>query len=205
MADKPVASEQLDDVELTLRMMDGDEEALSYVIRHYGPKVMGALRSKFGNFMSEYVLEDAIHRAAFSVWRNASKYDDSKGSLGGLFYKCAVNEVINILREGEQAPHVSLDELDEQGDGELYSRAEADGTRQLTPEKQKLYKDLYEVIAGLPGHQRVIMEADLAAGCDADTTYLAESLHTSNNSIYVSRNKAREKVRQEMKKRGHFR
>lgn len=203
MADQPVASEQLDDVELTLRMMDGDEEALSSVIRHYGPKVMGALRGKYRNRVSEDVLEDAIQRAAFSLWRNAGKFDDSKGSLGGLFYKCACHEVVNILRQGEKAPHIPLDDLDRDIPASQVAPLDSE-EEQLTPDKQRLYQDLHEVIGGLPDTQRTIAQADLDAGCNADNDYLAKALGTSKNSIYVSRNKARERIKQEMRKRGHF-
>jgi len=203
MTDQPVASEQVDDVELALRMMDGDEEALSCVIRHYSPKVMGALRSKYRNQVPEDVLEDAINRAAFSLWRSADRFNDSKGSLGGLFYKCACHEVVNILRQGKDAPHISLDDLDRDIPGPR-STAFEQNDEEFSPEKQKLYRDLHEVIQGLRGHQRAIAEADLVTGCQADNVYLANVLSTSKNSVYVSRNKARENIRQEMRKRGHF-
>ncbi|NLF57863.1 MAG: hypothetical protein GX580_09505, partial [Candidatus Hydrogenedens sp.] len=65
--DRPTERDQLDDVELALRMMDGDENALSYVVSTYGPKVMGALRGKYRNYVQDDVLKDAINQAAFSV------------------------------------------------------------------------------------------------------------------------------------------
>jgi RNA polymerase sigma factor (sigma-70 family) len=204
MADEPVVTEQLDDVELALRMMDGDEGALSQVIRHYGPKVMGGLRAKFGGTVEEDILEDAMHRAAFTVWRKADKYDDSKASLGGFFYACAWREVINILREGENATLVSLDALKEDLPDRQATMADTEQIEELSSDKQKRNEDLLEIIEGLPGNQRAIMKADLAAGCNADNAYLAKALGSSKNSVYVSRNKAYEKIRQEMRKRGHF-
>jgi len=204
MAGQTVASGQADDVELALRMMEGDEVALSLVIRNYGPKVMGALRNKFGNQVTQDVLEDAINRAAFSLWRNADSFDDSKGSLGALFYSCAWREVINIVRNGKKTPpHTSFEDLDK--DISAPQSTSLDGDEEnISPEKQKRHQDLLEVIKSLPQQQRAIAEADLISGCLADNDDLAKTLGTSKNSIYVSRTKARENIRQEMRKRGHF-
>ncbi|MBW7866450.1 MAG: sigma-70 family RNA polymerase sigma factor [Candidatus Hydrogenedentes bacterium] len=201
--DRPTERDQLDDVELALRMMDGDENALSYVVSTYGPKVMGALRGKYRNYVQDDVLKDAINQAAFSVWQNADILDPSKGSLGGFFYRCACNAVINILRQGDKAQPISLDDLD-MNISSLQTASPNYEEAQLTPEKQKILKDLHEAIEALPEMQRAIVEADLVAGCYADNDYLAKTLSTTKNSIYVLRNKARVKIRLEMQKRGHY-
>lgn len=193
-----------DDVELALRMMEGDQDALRHVINHYGPKVKGALRRKYGRTVDSRILEEAFYRAAYALWTSAGEFDDSKGSLGGLFYTCACNEVVTILRKGDKAPLVSLDALDNNSQDSLTTKADAGDPSELSEEKRKLFADLQEVIAALPGNQRAITEADLAAGCDADNAYLAEMLGTTRNSVYVSRNKAREKIKLEMRKRGYF-
>jgi RNA polymerase sigma-70 factor, ECF subfamily len=202
--DGPTTDEVVDDVELALRMMEGDEDALHFVIRRYGPRVLGALRAKFGGTVEEDILEDAVHRAAFTVWRKADRYDDSKASLGGFFYACAWREVINILREGERATLVSQEALDEDLPDRQAAIVDIEQIEELSPDKQKRNEDLLEIIESLPGNQRAIMKADLAAGCNADNAYLAKVLGSSKNSVYVSRNKAHEKIRQEMRKRGHF-
>lgn len=204
MADAPTTRDAVDDVELALRMMEGDEGALALVIQHHGPKVMGALRAKYGGMLDESILEDAIHRAAFTLWKKAGEYDESRASLGGFFYACAWREVINILREGEKSAPMSLDALDKELPDPKAARVDSQENEELSPGKQKLNKDLLEIIEGLPGNQRAIVKADLAAGCNADNAYLAESLGSSKNSVYVSRNKAHEKIRQEMRKRGYF-
>lgn len=186
---------ETDDLSLALRMMEGDEQALAFILRRDAPGVTTALRSRYTG-VPEYVLDDAVNRAAHTLWKKASEFDDKKGSWGALFYRCAINEVINILREGKNADFVSIESLpDKSTTGEV---------TQLTPKKKAQYDDLHACIAAFPPLQRDICEADLSAGCDADNAYLAEVHHTTKNSIYVSRNKAREKIRLEMLKLGHF-
>lgn len=68
----------------------------------------------------------------------------------------------------------------------------------------RLLRDFDDVIDHLPHLQRVITRADLAVGGAADSVRLAAILGTSVNSIRVSRNKARHRIRSEMLKRGHF-
>lgn len=195
MADDARTAEASDDVALVLRMMDGDEQALVVVLRLYASRVTSALRGKFRN-VPEAILEDAVNRAAHTLWKKAGDFDDSKGTLAGLFYTCACREVINIHREGEKAPMVSLDLV---ADTPLATDPESP-----TAEKSALHEALNACIAALPPLQKAICEADLVAGCDADNAYLARLLRTTKNSIYVSRSKARDRIRLEMKKRGHF-
>lgn len=184
-----------DDVSLALRMMDGDEQALVTVLRLYAARVTNALRGKFRN-LPEAILEDAVNRAAHTLWTKASDFDDTKGSLASLFYRCACYEVINILRDGKKAKFVSLDLI---ADVPVPNNPEPP-----TPKKIALYNDLNACIEALPPLQKAICEADLIAGCNADNAYLAQLYRTTKNSIYVSRKKARDTIRSEMKKRGHF-
>lgn len=195
MADEARTAEASDDVALALRMMDGDEQALVAVLRLYAARVTNALRAKFRD-VPEALLEDAVNRAAHTLWKKADDFDDSKGTLSGLFYTCACREVINILREGDKATFVSLDFVAD--------RPVANEPEPPTTKKAALYNDLNACIAALPPLQKAICEADLIAGCEADNAYLAELHRTTRGSIYTSRTKARNTIRSEMKKRGHF-
>jgi DNA-directed RNA polymerase specialized sigma24 family protein len=195
MADEVRTTEATDDVELALRMMDGDEQALVTVLRLYAARVENTLRGTFSN-VPIGVLEDAVNRAAYTIWKKAGKFDDSRGTLAGLFYKCAVREVQNILREGPKANVVSLDDLDHEPIPHEHGK--------LTPRKKEQLDALVACIAALPQLQRAICEADSIAGGTADSAYLAKTHHTTIGSIYVSRNKARSTIRSEMTKRGYF-
>ncbi|MCF6283574.1 MAG: hypothetical protein L3K26_00055 [Candidatus Hydrogenedentes bacterium] len=202
MTNDAAVNEEIDDVELVLRMMEHDEEALSIVIRRYSGKTIGGLRNKFGTTACEETLNDAIDHAALMVWTKAGEFDDSQGTLGGFFYTCALNKVYDTLRAGRKPESIEIVSLEALG-RDITAQEDAQ-EEPLTPEREKLYKDLHESIQGLPDMQRRIIETDLMAGCNADNDYLADSLRTTKNSIFVSRSKAREKIRQEMRKRGHF-
>jgi hypothetical protein len=110
--------------------------------------------------------------------------------------------VVNILREGKRVPTINIDDFKDSIPGPPTNVSDAAAeSSPLTPQKRKLYEALHQIIDSLPYCQRTMIEADLVAGCDADNAYLAGVLRTTKNSIYVSRNKAREKIRTELRTR----
>ena len=53
----------------------------------------------------------------------------------------------------------------------------------------------------LTPNERVITEADKAAGGEADNDYLAEKLQSTKTSVYSTRSKARKKIKDSMDRR----
>jgi RNA polymerase sigma-70 factor (ECF subfamily) len=190
----------VDDDEIVLRIMDRDDEALALMIRQHGPKVKGAMRARFRDTVPDYDLKDAFNRAVFKIWHAPDCFDPSKGSLGPWFAQIAINEVIDLLRRGRKHEHQSLDAMLEF----VEIPAPIPEDVPLSPDKAKLFKDLHDVIAGLPENQRKIIMTDLQAGCSAEAAYLSETLGIGVNTVYVLRSRAHETIRTEILKRGHF-
>jgi RNA polymerase sigma factor (sigma-70 family) len=191
------------DVEIALQMMDGDEDGLRELLRRFGPRVRGFLKSTYGDVLAEPELAEALNVAAYNVWRFARRYDETKGTLASWFVRIAQNAARNLLRGELRHTHKEL-EYDPGYDPASNNEGESEPSTEADPEAQQRVQDLEEGIEQLPPLQRAITKADLAAGAPADAGRLATIHGTSKNSIYVSRAKARESLRKHMIRRGHF-
>jgi RNA polymerase sigma factor (sigma-70 family) len=196
------SSSHADEEALAIRMMDKEEEALSEVLGLYGAMVKGWLIKRFSSDLQPAEIDEAFNVAIFNLWRFAHKFDKSKGSLGGWFLRIAQRAALSVLRREKehQAKHLEYDPAYDPA-GECL-----DSSEDPSPDKQtkKRLKDLNEVIDALPPLQRAIKRADIAAGGTADAGRLAEIHGTSNNSIYVSRAKGHEAIKNGMLICGHY-
>jgi RNA polymerase sigma factor (sigma-70 family) len=186
-----------DDEDLAIRMMDGDKEALREVLRRHREPIKEVLEGKYGTTVQQADIDDAVNRAVFKLWNKAGEFDKSEGSLGAWLYTMAESAVIDLYRREKKHrrrhPVLPVN----------YDVAEAreEEPPELTKEEKKELKDLDHIIeTKLPPLQKAIVKADLIVGGTADAGSLAELHNTSKNSIYVSRNKAHETIRGEMTK-----
>ena len=181
-----------DDLALVLRMIDEDRDALRAVVRRYGGKVRGYLRYKFGGSVGEDEIEDALSRTAFKVWSRAGQFDDSRGTLKGWLLRIAYHEMVDLIRgRGEEALGYDLD-----------SRPAA--TEETTHAQRRICRDVQTVIESLPPLQRAVIEADLLCNGCADAERLADRLGTTRASVTSSRDKAKKKIKEQMRELGHF-
>lgn len=192
-------SDELDDDDIILGLMDKDEDALRALLEKYGGTIRVLVRKKFGDILQGPELEEVLTRTAHKVWRYAGSYDEKKASLKGWVLFIAVREAQTILRETKKQRHLQLDD-EIQVERGFFDCDPPD----VEKKERKVLGDMREAIDGLPPLQKAIIEADLRSGDVADASRLAQIHGTSKNSIYVSRNKAREKIRQELIRRGHF-
>jgi RNA polymerase sigma factor (sigma-70 family) len=190
-------SNESDDEDLAIRMMDGDEEALREVLRRHLEPVREVLEGKYGRAVQQADIDDAVNRATLKLWQKAGEYDKKVGDLGAWLYTMAQSAVIDIYRREKKLrkKHPSLpEEFDAPG------QCEAEPEEPTNEEKKEL-QDLDHIIENkLPTLQKAIIKADLIVGGTADAGSLAEIHGTTKNSIYVSRNKAHKTIRTEMMK-----
>lgn len=195
-------SEEAEDLEIAVQMMDRSEEGLRRLLVKYGPKVKGSLKKRFRDVLAEPELDEALNVAALNAWQHADQYDLGKGTLGSWFLRIARNAALDILR-GESRHWRRRLEYDPASEPEVHEVLE--DPPQPDSQDEKVIADLHEIVDGLPGLQRAITKADLAVGGTADSQRLAGLHGTSVGSIYVSRIKARETIRRTLISRGHFR
>jgi len=194
---------------LAIGLLDDDESTLEEILRLYGPVVIRALHNKYTKRLAVLKYEDiedvvaiAIHR----VWEARKQYDDTKQSLRVWFYCIAENVAKDVLKCGwHRAMRLERtnrqDWLDEKPD-----RSAPDSGPRTGAEKKesKALADLQEVVSSLPDDQRRIVLADAAARDDvASSDFLADELGIPAAHIRVYRGRAMEKIRKEMRRRGH--
>lgn len=211
MPDGPSA--QVDNQDIILRLMYGSEDGLRQLLKAYGPKVKGALMRRFAGILDGEDVDAVINLAACKARKSINGFRHHDGNLGGWFYRIAYNAAIETIK-GEQPArrHIPeeyepIDELAEDRasaicDAEGGGNGDGDGDGEAD---RRLLRDFDECINALPNQQRRIMLADRAVGGSADAGFLAKKLNTAKGTIYVQRSKAHETLRQEMRKRGHFR
>jgi len=95
------------DVALMRRMAEGDETALAAVYDRYGGLVYSVAVRVLGNAeLAEEVSQDIFYQ----LWRTASAFNPSRGSLGGWLLVCARNRAISRLRGRAAEPAAELRE-----------------------------------------------------------------------------------------------
>lgn len=195
---------QVDDAELLLRIaVDRDPEALALFVARHKDKVYGWLVKHHGHHLAD----EAFHRALGNVWRFADRYDD-KRPAGPWFLRIARNSALSILRGESKHKHEALGErpgYDPAGCGPDGEREYTEAEQEHQKGREQRRRDVVAVVDGLPPQQRAVMMADLAdPSGTAPAADLADRLGTSTNSIYVTRKNARDKIRREMIRLGHY-
>jgi RNA polymerase sigma factor (sigma-70 family) len=188
-----------DDGQIAGMLADKSELGLRLLLDVHGPRVLWLLRERFDQVLAEPDLLAVLNDAAWKAFEAGAQYDPARGTLGGWFWLIAANAARDAIRSEVRHAHAPMDY-----DPPDEVRPPASLDEPDDPSRQRLLKDLDEAVEALPDMQRRILRADLAAGDTTSAAILAESFGTSEASIYVSRNKARAAVRDELRRRGHF-
>ena len=180
----------------------GDEEALRLLIKEYGPSIRNVLTRRFQGALGVHDVDDVLFEAILRVWNHRHRYNYRAGSLAAWVAAIGLNVARDRLRKDARHRHEALltDLQMEPVASNRHAGQDANGQEQ----RSEVLECLRAVIGQLPPLQRAIVEADLAAGGVADGQELASQLGTSTNAVYVHRSRARNKIRSEMRKRGHF-
>ena len=188
------------------RLRAADEQTLAEILRLYGPLVKAILHSRFQGTFNASDVDDVLSIALFRLWQAREQYDGMKSSLRVWFLRIAENAARDVLKLGwhkAKRKEVSTEppRLAEHPDPRKNGRGETPDSNLLThPE----HGDLREILADLPEQQRRILLADaLARDRVASSEYLALELNLPAASIPVYRKRALEKIRKELRRRGH--
>jgi RNA polymerase sigma factor (sigma-70 family) len=151
-------------------------------------------------------IDDVLSMALFRLWQAREHYDERKSSLRVWFLRIAENAALDVLKFGwhkARRKELSLEppRLADYADPRKNGHAEAPETGMLEhPE----HSDLREILADLPDRQRRIILADaLSRDRVASSEYLAAELDIPASSVPVYRKRAIEKIRKELRRRGH--
>ncbi|MCA8958796.1 MAG: sigma-70 family RNA polymerase sigma factor [Planctomycetes bacterium] len=214
MPPHPPSDPEVSDGEIVQLLRAHNPRGLTLLLRVHGPRVKRRLRVELAGMLSAPDLEEALYDAADHVWRGIQTFDERRGTLRGWFYAIAHHAGVAILRHDVlrrlgRAYDVDLAQVSSDGRHGIGSVSMGGGPGRsddfgVSPAKALLYSALQDCISCLPPHQREIIQADLRSGDVADARELAQFLHTTPNSIYVTRFNARKKLKQCLQKRGFF-
>jgi RNA polymerase sigma factor (sigma-70 family) len=190
--------------EVAIRLWDGDKTAWELILDEYVPSIIKSLGYKYPSFSSED-LEDIVCEAIKRLWAKREEYDDSQGSLKALLYRIADNVAKDCLKSGWQ----KLQEKTEQCDGMRLEELAAVDVDQDEDEVSGDYDspfnaDLRQIVNSLPEvQQKIIWAFALAPEGEINAPMIGRELGYPAGTIHVYRNRARDKIRAEMRKRGH--
>lgn len=191
--------EQTDAQMIVNGLVRRDEDALRALLCHYGPNLKAWLLARFGRSLQQTELDHVLSVTAFNAWRFADRFDETRGPLEAWLITIAGNAARSLLRGQLEHRCIHL-EYEQRYDPAWYDDDDDDDDCDA---KKYVIVDLEDAICRLPRLQRSIVEADLAAGGHADDDRLVTALHTSKNSIQVSRNKARKNILKFMQEKGY--
>lgn len=184
MAD--AAIDEDDDETLNFRIQCQEPEALARLLELYGPKAKGYLKKKYGHVLCDADIMAVLASAAARAWQYGDSFDPER-SLKSWFLRIVQTQAIDMINDTMEHRGVALDL-------QRHDRPEV-CDEPLDKKTLQQIEALDRCIEKLVGNQKAIIEADLASDDVASTEWLAEKLGTTSNSIYVSRNKARENLK----------
>lgn len=194
----------LEQLEFSQRLKEDDEQVLEDILRQIGPQVRGVLLKKYLGVLSDADLEDALSLGLFRLWNSRSRFDATKSSLRVWFFRIVENAARDILRVGWHKARA----LEVNGHAGIL-----DGCVQPQPIEPQdedakpptaLQMALREVLDSLSDAQRTIVMADAASrDGTANNQWLSAELGLAPSSVRVYRRRALEKIRNELRNRGH--
>lgn len=192
------------------RLRRADEASLSEIERLYGPLVRAVLRARFQGVLNAGDIDDVLSIALFRLWQARETYDAVKSSLKVWYLRIAENAARDVLKFGwyqARRKEVSTDppRLAEYSKAKSNGRLDEDSSRESDRLLERPeHSDLREILLDLPETQRRIVLADaLARDRVASSEYLAGELGIPASAVPVYRKRAIERIRKELRRRGH--
>ena len=194
-------TEQLD---LAQRLLQDDEQVLEDVLRAFGPPILAVLGQRYQHVLRSQDIEDVLSIGLFRMWTNRAKFDANKASLKVWLFRIVENAARDVLRHGWHKARL----MEVTGELALIGACSRDTSQrddEVAPKAPSAVQmELREIVAGLSDVQRSIVMADAATrdGTACSAT-LGEELKIPASTVRVYRKRAMDKIKKELKARGH--
>jgi len=191
-----------DQMDLATRLLNDDEHALEDLLHTYGPKIIIVLKQRYSGVLCEADLEDVISVGLFRLWTTRERFDASRGSLQVWFFRIVENAARDVLRLGWQKAR----QMEQPSDFLIQPdiTPPINGHAKNLTHPTQLTMDLRDIIEQLPDVQRQIVQADSMSKDDvASSDWLAQELSMKPSTVRVYRKRAMNRIRKELKERGH--
>jgi RNA polymerase sigma-70 factor (ECF subfamily) len=139
-----------DDEQLLAMAGDGDQDAFEALYDRYEKRAFSLAYRIVG---TRSLAEEATQEAFISIWKNAARYDEARGSAGGWALGIVRNRAIDLLRKkAGNAP-----DLDHDDDATLENREAVELTDQAAI-RSETRREVKTGLAELPDKQSRVIE-----------------------------------------------
>jgi RNA polymerase sigma-70 factor, ECF subfamily len=113
---KPAAASSQADRDLLVRAADGDQQAIAALYDRYGG-VLYAVAYRVARQRAD--AEDAVVEAFTQAWRDASRFEASRGSVAGWLTMIARSRALDIVRARTRRDRITTSASSREPDGQL--------------------------------------------------------------------------------------
>ena len=179
----------IDDVQLIHRILSGDDEAFTALVRKYQKSVHALAWRKIGDF---HYAEDITQDTFLQVYKNLSTLKDPR-QFAGWLYVITNRRCLNWIRDNRTAQQILEGATVETSDKSAYSRYVSEQREAESAERrQHIVKQLLEK---LPESERTVMTLYYLG--EMTTREIGKFLGVSVNTITSRLQRARQRLRQE--------
>ena len=180
------------------RARQGDESAFEALVNLYGKKVYNTACRICKN---EADAEDVAQEVFLKVYRALPNFK-GESSFSTFLYRVTVNACLDFVRRSGRAAAESLVRQDADGEEYEYLPADAEQTPERQSERAELRETLRRSILRLSDEHRAVILLRDVNGLSYEE--IAEVLSCSVGTVKSRINRAREKLREILKKEGTF-
>ena len=200
---EPKSWQDLQD-DVAMRLREEDESVLQTILQAYAPSLIKALHAKYAQRLTLEDVEELVSDAIRILWTDREKYDDKKGSVWTLLYRIADCDAQDLIAKGWQR----VRQREATGIDEILAQRPAcripGGSTKPDKQRQRLLRDVSEVVAALPDtQQHILMAKAMAPDGEITAGKLADELGVPEATVRVYLKRAKETVKSELAKRGH--
>jgi RNA polymerase sigma-70 factor (ECF subfamily) len=151
------AAAELDDATLLRRMAEGDEQALGVLYDRWNALVHGVVARML---RQPDDVEDVVEEAFWQAWRQASRFDPTRGAVQTWLLTIARSRALDRVRSLRRRREDPLDGED----GQAVAQQTVEGDPGLDAEASERHTIVVAALADLPKEQREALELGYFGG-----------------------------------------
>lgn len=178
------------DAEIVRALRASDDEGVKALLAQHGPRILGALRGRFGSKVPDDMLQDALNDTAMGLLEHPQRLEDV-GNLAGFVYVSVRNATYRRLETEQAQRHAPLPE-----NAEARIAAPAD----LPDDPSRRSERIRAALEDLSPLERDVLDLDIASDFKMSAREIADALGTTEATVYATRNRIRSKLQKFMTK-----
>ena len=183
----------MSDEKLLQKLLNGDQDAFSYMIDTYSKLLWVIVGGILGSIGTPQDIEECISDVYVHVWKNPGAYDSQKGSIKTFLAVIAKSKALDTYRKLSKSKIIRLDEAIKSTDDDLLD---------YIVDKEMCH-ELYAAIASLPEPNKEIVIRRYFF--EEKPSRIAESISLPVKEVENRLYQSKQKLRKNLEKIGGFR